>query len=453
MKTTKFLAIAALAVVLVAASCSSSGSEDSGSADNITTTSQAVAASATTVPPATTSSTLPETPEEISVVVPFTAANGFGTVEISGDGSPVAAWFANQPGEVSLDLVDADATDTASVVEELISFWFFQDENSGDVPPSIFASSGGDISDSVGTRYVVEAQPLPPAPGPETTTATTVAASTTTTAVTSAPSSTTTTSSVQPGNPEPSVSPTTTSTTTAAPATTTTSTTAVESPVVLQVQVLNGSGVTGAAGRLTDKLSQAGYVVLPAGNAPERYASSAVYYQEGWQAKAEEILQIAEIEEIGQVTAMPQQFASDEAAVVVLLGTDTAPAVVAEQAELRPKPDFSVKLPLGDDVPRDRFVPGLANIQMYTKQNEDDPEVFGQLVRFSDWLRGISHHANDEYIFGIYPEHRQTREGYLSLMQAIRRLSAVVRFHASECVRRAGWVFVYGFVGAYQGVG
>ena len=127
----------------------------------------------------------------------------------------------------------------------------------------------------------------------------------------------------------------------------------------------------------------------------------------------------ADIEEIGQVTAMPQQFATEDAAVVVLLGTDTAPAIAREQQGLRPRSDFSVKLPLGDDVPRDRFVPGLANIQMYTKQNEDDPEVFGQLVRFSDWLRGISHHANDEYIFGIYPEHRQTREGYLSLMQAI----------------------------------
>ena len=109
--------------------------------------------------------------------------------------------------------------------------------------------------------------------------------------------------------------------------------------------MLNGSGVAGAAGRLTDKLARAGFVVLPAGNAPERYTSSAVYYQEGWQGRAEEILQIADIEEIGQVTAMPSRFASDEAAVVVLLGTDTAPASARAQQGLRPRQRNDVMLP------------------------------------------------------------------------------------------------------------
>ena len=189
--------------------------------------------------------------------------------------------------------------------------------------------------------------------------------------------------------------------------------------MVLQVQVLNGSGVAGAAGRMTDKLSEAGYVVLSPANAPQRYSSSAVYFAEGWQDKAEEILQAAEIEEIDAPTAMPQQFATEEAAVVVLLGTDTAPAVAREQAGLRPSPDFDVKLPLGDDVPRDRFVPGLADIQIYTRQNEDDPETEKHIVRLADWLRGISHHANEEYVFGIFPEERSTREGYLNLLQEI----------------------------------
>ena len=188
------------------------------------------------------------------MALPFAAANGTGSVTVSGDGSPVAVWFGNLPGEVSLDLVDADATDPVSVVEELVGFWFSRDDGSGDVQPSVSVSAGGEITDSLGTRYVVEAQGLPLAPGTETETTTTSTASTTTTAAPSAPSSTTTTTSVLSEAPEASVPPSTTSTTT----TTTTTTTAAPSPVVLQVQVLNGSGVAGAAGRLTDKLSRAG---------------------------------------------------------------------------------------------------------------------------------------------------------------------------------------------------
>lgn len=71
-----------------------------------------------------------------SVTVAFETASGQGTITVSGN-SPVAEWFAAQPGEVSLDLPDADIDDPASVVEEAISFWFFQDENSGAAPPSI----------------------------------------------------------------------------------------------------------------------------------------------------------------------------------------------------------------------------------------------------------------------------------------------------------------------------
>ena len=357
MKTTKFLTAAALAAVLIAASCSSSDSDDgSDGSGGSTTTPQSVAATVSAVPATAASSTLPVIPEEVFVIVPFTAGNGSGYVTVSGDGSPVAAWFANQPGEVSLDLVDADVTDPVSVVEEMISFWFFQDDDSGDVPPSIFESANGDISDSVGTRYIVEAQGLPPAPVAETTT-------------TTSSTSTTSTSSV-PETSEPSGAATSSTTTTSTSSTTTTTTTVVESPAVLQVQVLNGSGVAGAAGRMTDKLSEAGYVVLSPENAPQRYSSSAVYYQEGWQDKAEEILQAAEIEEIDAPTAMPQQFATPDAAVIVLLGTDTAPAVAREQAGLRPRQRNDVKLPLADSVPRDRYVPGLANVNIYSRVND-----------------------------------------------------------------------------------
>ena len=311
--------------------------------------------------------------------MPFTAANGGGTVAVSGDGSPVVAWFGGLPGEVSLDLLDADVNDAASVVEELVSFWFFQDDDSGDVPPSIFESASGDISDSVGTRYVVEAQGLPPAPVAETTT------------TTSSTSTTSTTTSSVPETSEPPGAATSSTTTATSSSTTTTTTTVVESPVVLQVQVLNGSGVAGAAGRMTDKLSEAGYVVLSPENAPQRYSSSAVYYQEGWKDRAEEILRAAEIDEIDAPTAMPQIFASEEAAVIVLLGTDTAPAVAREQASLRPRQRNDVQLPLPDSVPRDRYVPGLAAVNLYTEQNESNPASAGQLVDLALFLGRVGY--------------------------------------------------------------
>lgn len=44
------------------------------------------------------------------VTVAFETASGQGTITVSGN-SPVAEWFASQPGEVSLDLPDADIDD------------------------------------------------------------------------------------------------------------------------------------------------------------------------------------------------------------------------------------------------------------------------------------------------------------------------------------------------------
>ena len=80
---------------------------------------QSVTASSITVSNATT---VPEVLEETTLVVTFTSRNGTGTVVISGGGSPVVAWFSGLPGEVSLDLVDADVGDAVSVVEELVEF-------------------------------------------------------------------------------------------------------------------------------------------------------------------------------------------------------------------------------------------------------------------------------------------------------------------------------------------
>ena len=157
--------------------------------------------------------------------------------------------------------------------------------------------------------------------------------------------------------------------------------------------MLNGSGVAGAAGRMTDKLSEAGYVVLSPANAPQRYSSSAVYYQEGWQDKAEEILQAAEIEEIDAPTAMPQQFATEDAAVIVLLGTDTAPAVAREQSGLRPRQRNDVQLPLPASTPRDRYVLGLADINIYSQTNDQGSlDLQAKLEELSIYLRYIGNY-------------------------------------------------------------
>ncbi len=422
----EILSLFCFTAVLIAGACSSNDEENTNSSRRNTLIFQSVTASSITVSNATT---VPEVLEETTLVVTFTSRNGTGTVVISGGGSPVVAWFSGLPGEVSLDLVDADVGDAVSVVEELVSFWFFQDDDSGDVPPSIYVSASGVITDSVGTRYVVEVQLLPPAPVAETTT------------TTSTSSTTTSTTPSVPGTSEPPGAATSSTTTTTSSSTTTTTTTVVESPVVLQVQVLNGSGVAGAAGRMTDKLSQAGYVVLSPANAPQRYSSSAVYYQEGWQDRAAEILAAAEIEEIDAPTAMPQQFASEDAAVIVLLGTDTAPAVAREQAGLRPRQRNDVQLPLPDSVPRDRYVPGLAAVNIYTPQTDSDEYTFALAHTLQGWLRFLGNHAHN-YIFGVIPEERGTREQVLQAYETIEGILSDLGFTPQNvCGAPAGYSF------------
>ena len=284
------------------------------------------------------------------------------------------------------------------------------------------SEAAGDVAGAQGSQPALGAEAAPePAVTAAPTSTTSGASSSSSTSATSTTTTTSAASSVPSEEPQASESPSTTSSTTttsAAPATTTTTSTSsttttttavVDSPAVLQVQVLNGSGVAGAAGRMTDKLSEAGYVVLSPENAPQRYSSSAVYFAEGWQAKAEEILQAAEIEEIEEPTAMPQQFATEEAAVIVLLGTDTAPAVAREQAGLRPRQRNDVRLPLADSVPRDRFVPGLADIQIFSRVN-DEQEYIGQLIHtLQGWIGQVGNYAPD-YIFGVSPSQRESRE-------------------------------------------
>ena len=404
---TKILTAAATAAVLVllAGACSSGNGGEDTHRPTTTTAAAAVATSASTTSAAsaatTTTAEPAETAEPASLTLPFETSESTGNITISGD-SPIVEWLASQPGEITLDLFDADVGDAESVVGELISYWFFRDANSGDVPPSFFAADDGVITDSLGTVYVVESQGLPPAPGTETTTTTTTSTTTTTTS----------------SAPETAETPTTTSTTTTTSSIPTVTLPELEPPSSLQVQVLNGSGVAGAAGRMTAKLSQAGYVVRQPANAPGRYSSSAVYYAEGWQDDAEEVLAASEIDEVEATSPMPEMFNSEWATVIVLLGTDTAPAVAAEQASLRPRPDFSVKLPLGDDIPRDRYVPGLAAVQIYTQQNDEDPEVFNYIHSLQRWLRYVADFREDDRISSL-PEDRGTYRDLLAVYDSI----------------------------------
>ena len=207
------------------------------------------------------------------------------------------------------------------------------------------------------------------------------------------PSSTTTTSA------EPSVSSETVpSGTTRTPETTTSlpETEQIETsslPQSLQIRVLNASGVAGAAGALTGRLAGEGYVMLAPGNAPRRYASSAVYFAEGWRDEAVQIAAETGIEELEQPLPVPAQFAEPEAAVIVLLGTDTAPARTAPASVLRPRQDNTTQLPLPASTPRDRYVPGLADINIYSQINDQGSlEVQAKLEELSIFLRYIGNY-------------------------------------------------------------
>ena len=202
--------------------------------------------------------------------------------------------------------------------------------------------------------------------------------------------------------------------------------------------MLNSSGVAGAAGRMTDKLSEAGYVVLLPENAPQRYSSSAVCYQEGWKDRAEEILQAAEIGEIDAPTAMPQQFVSEEAAVIVLLGTDTAPAVARSSGPSPRRLRDDVDLPLGDDVPRDRFVPGLADVQIYTEFNDNSQDTSTDLDTLSRMLARVGYCSK----FGGVFERCQKSESLDVLYSAIEEILERLGFTPQNvCGAPAGYSF------------
>lgn len=131
---------------------------------------------------------------------------------------------------------------------------------------------------------------------------------------------------------------TTTSTvlTTTAPSTTSTTTTLLEVATTapaqpqpsaeVRVQVFNGSGLAGVAGRLTANLVDEDYIGLSPGNAPERYSSTVVFYvSPEYLENARQIAKMLGLpDDAVQLLPDPSPFSSSEAHVIVVIGSDHA---------------------------------------------------------------------------------------------------------------------------------
>ena len=162
----------------------------------------------------------------------------------------------------------------------------------------------------------------------------------------------------------------------------------------MRVQVLNGSGIAGAAGRLTERLEGEGWDMLPAGNAPQRYGASAVYYSHD--VLQDQAAEIAADTGVGGVVVLPMPspapFVVEGAGVyvVVLIGADDLGGSLrppARSSSLRPRPRNDVALPLSDSTPRDRYVPGLLDVQIFRADNDQaSDEMKGVLNALSGWF-------------------------------------------------------------------
>ncbi|HEX9763235.1 MAG TPA: LytR C-terminal domain-containing protein [Acidimicrobiia bacterium] len=114
--------------------------------------------------------------------------------------------------------------------------------------------------------------------------------------------------------------PTTTSeaaTSTTVPAPTTTEV-AVRDPSEVRVQVLNSMGLAGAAGRLTQRLSEGGYQTLPASDYSPEQDPSRIWYRDGFSAEANVLLEFIPG---ATVEALPSADVGEAADVVIILGT------------------------------------------------------------------------------------------------------------------------------------
>ena len=153
------------------------------------------------------------------------------------------------------------------------------------------------------------------------------------TTTTLAPATTTasppTTSTTAPPTTTTEAAPPSTTTTTSAPATTTSTTTStVPEPfpaAQVQVKVFNGSGVAGAAGRLTARITESGYARLTPANAPRSYSSSVIYYASSeYSANARQLLDDVDLSSatIAGLLPDPSPVDAGQANLIVIIGRD-----------------------------------------------------------------------------------------------------------------------------------
>jgi hypothetical protein len=100
------------------------------------------------------------------------------------------------------------------------------------------------------------------------------------------------------------------------------------------VYVRNGSGVTGAAGRVRDRLNELNYIPRSPDNTPERVTDTAVYYLEGYRPEALRLasdLNIAEPSAVIQSMPVPAPEGTEmgTANLLIILGEDQLISVAA----------------------------------------------------------------------------------------------------------------------------
>ncbi len=109
-----------------------------------------------------------------------------------------------------------------------------------------------------------------------------------------------------------------TSSTSSTSTTPTSTTVPVRPPEEVRVVVLNSMGLSGAAGRMTQQLDDAGYQTLPAGDYEPEQDPSRLWYRESFSAEANELLEFLPD---ALVEPLPDDSLAPGADVVMILGT------------------------------------------------------------------------------------------------------------------------------------
>jgi hypothetical protein len=138
---------------------------------------------------------------------------------------------------------------------------------------------------------------------------------------------------------------TATATTTRPPRTTTT-TQALRPAAEVKVLAVNGTSVRGLAGQFKDRLRAAGYNALAPTDALKKpQAASAVYYVAGYEAEARAVAQLLEIPAVAPMPTPAPVASLQSANVVVMVGSDKAPASTTATTVRRSSPATTASAP------------------------------------------------------------------------------------------------------------